>query len=124
MLEKFTQKAIDIVQNAQIQAGNFNSDKVYSEHILLALALNSKTVEAKLMGAEKINVNELIEIINKKIFVKQKPKKREYISFSASAKSILEKSVEIAKQYNNALIMPAHIALSVFFQKIQVPMKF
>ncbi len=117
MLEKFTQKAIDIVQNAQIQAGNFNSDKVYSEHILLALALNSKTVEAKLMGAEKINVNELIEIINKKIFVKQKPKKREYISFSASAKSILEKSVEIAKQYNNALIMPAHIALSVFFSK-------
>ena len=38
MLEKFTQKAIDIVQNARIQAGNFGSDKVYSEHILLALA--------------------------------------------------------------------------------------
>ena len=28
MLEKFTQKAIDIVQNAQIQAGNLGSDKV------------------------------------------------------------------------------------------------
>ena len=60
MLEKFTQKAIDIVQNAQIQAGNFGSDKVYAEHILLALALNGKTVEAKLMGAEKINTDELI----------------------------------------------------------------
>ncbi len=117
MLEKFTQKAIDIVQNAQIQAGNFDSDKVYSEHILLALALNSKTVEAKLMGAEKINTDELINLINKKIYVKQKPKKREYISFSASAKSILEKSVEIAKEYKNALIMPAHIALSIFFSK-------
>jgi len=117
MLEKFTQKAIDIVQNAQIQAGNFNSDKVYSEHILLALVLNSKGVEAKLMGAEKIDKNELINLINKKILIKQKPKKREYISFSASAKSILEKSVEIAKEYNNALIMPAHIALAVFFSK-------
>ena len=117
MLEKFTQKAIDIVQNAQIQAGNFGSDKVYSEHILLALALNGKTVEAKLMGAEKINTDELINLINKKIYVKQKPKKREYISFSASAKSILEKSVEIAKEYKNVLIMPAHIALSIFFSK-------
>ncbi len=117
MLEKFTQKAIDIVQNAQIQAGNFNSDKVYSEHSLLALALNSKGIEAKLMGAEKIDADELIKIINSKIFVKQKPKKREYISFSASAKSILEKSVEIAKEYNNALIMPAHIALAIFFSK-------
>ena len=76
MLEKFTQKAIDIVQNAQIQAGNFNSDKVYSEHILLALATNSKGIEAKLMGAEKIDADELIKIINSKIFVKQKPKKR------------------------------------------------
>lgn len=117
MLEKFTQKAIDIVQNAQIQAGNFGSDKVYSEHILLALAFNSRGIEAKLMGAEKIDPNELIESINKKIYIKQKPKKREYISFSASAKSILEKSVEIAKQHNNALIMPAHIALAIFFSK-------
>ncbi len=117
MLEKFTQKAIDIVQNAQIQAGNFGSDKVYSEHILLALVLNGKAVEAKLMGAERINPDDLIKAINKKIFVKQKPKKREYISFSASAKSILEKSVEIAKEYNNALIMPAHIALAIFFSK-------
>lgn len=117
MLEKFTQKAIDIVQSAQIQAGNFDSDKVYSEHILLALALNSKGIEAKLMGAENIDADELIRIINSKIFVKQKPKKREYISFSASAKSILEKSVEIAKEYKNALIMPAHIALAVFFSK-------
>lgn len=117
MLEKFTQKAIDIVQNAQIQAGNFGSDKVYSEHILLALALNNKGVEAKLIGAEKINYDDLVELINKKISSKRKPKMREYISFSASAKSILEKSVEIARQYNNALIMPAHIALAVFFSK-------
>jgi len=117
MLEKFTQRAIDIVQNAQIQAGNFGSDKVYSEHILLALALNNKGVEAKLIGAEKINADVLIKLANQKISSKQKPKKREYISFSASAKSILEKSVEIAKEYKNALIMPAHIALAIFFSK-------
>ncbi len=117
MLEKFTQKAIDIVQNAQIQAGNFNSDKVYSEHILLALALNNKGVEAKLIGAEKIDRDVLIELTNQKISSKRKPKKREYISFSASAKTILEKSVEIAKQYNNPLILPAHIALAIFFSK-------
>lgn len=117
MLEKFTQKAIDIVQNAQIQAGNFGSDKVYSEHVLLALALNNKGVEAKLIGAEKIDRDTLIALINQKISSKRKPKMREYISFSASAKSILEKSVEIAKQYNNPLILPAHIALAIFFSK-------
>ncbi len=117
MLEKFTQKAIDIVQNAQIQAGNFGSDKVYSEHVLLALALNNKGVEAKLIGAEKIDKDTLIALINQKISSKRKPKMREYISFSASAKSILEKSVEIAKQYNNPLILPAHIALAIFFSK-------
>ncbi len=117
MLEKFTQKAIDIVQNAQIQAGNFGSDKVYSEHVLLAIALNNKGVEAKLIGAEKIDKDTLIALINQKISSKRKPKMREYISFSASAKSILEKSVEIAKQYNNPLILPAHIALAIFFSK-------
>lgn len=117
MLEKFTQKAIDIVQNAQIQAGNFQADKVYSEHILLALAAVSKGVEAKVMGVDKVDIEELGATINRQVCAKKKPKNGEYIPFSASAKQILEKSVEIAKNYDNKLITPAHIALAVFTSK-------
>lgn len=117
MFEKFTQKAIDIVQNAQIQAGNLGHDKVYSEHLLLGLSLATKGVQAKLLGVEKVDIDKLISKIIDKIAVKQKPKKGEYIPFSASAKNILEKTIDVAKSFNNNLIMPAHLALAILYSK-------
>lgn len=74
MFEKFTQKAIDIVMNAQIQAGNSGADKVYSEHLLLGLVLAAKGVQAKLIGVHDIDINELKEKINRKINLKKEPK--------------------------------------------------
>ena len=117
MFEKFTQKAIDIVMNAQIQAGNSGADKVYSEHLLLGLVLAAKGVQAKLIGVHDIDINELKEKINRKINLKKEPKNGEFIPFSTGAKDILEKTMEIAKFYNNSLVTPFHIALAIFNSK-------
>ena len=65
MFEKFTQKAIDIIMNAQIEAGSLGADKVYSEHVLLGLVIATKGVQAKLIGVYNINIDELKDKINK-----------------------------------------------------------
>lgn len=117
MFEKFTQKAIDIVMNAQIQAGRFGADKVYSEHILLGLVLSLKGVQAKLIGTHKININELIEKINKKISLKKESKEGEFIPFSKNAKKILESALLIAKSYGNSPVVPYHLALAILNSK-------
>ena len=59
MFEKFTQKALDIVVNAQIEAGNSGADKVYSEHFLIGLADSMKGVQARLLGLNEISIDEL-----------------------------------------------------------------
>ena len=64
MFEKFTQKAIDVVQAAQNYAVEFNHAKILSQHLLLGLFVQSKGVQAKILGFDKINFGEL----NKEIF--------------------------------------------------------
>ena len=114
MFEKFTQKALDIVVNAQIQAGNMGADKVYSEHLLLGLKASIKGVQAKLIGIYDIEMDDLIEKIKTKIDLKKEKKHGEFIPFSSGAKEVLEHTMDIAKSYNNSLVIPYHIALSIF----------
>lgn len=117
MFEKFTQKAIDIVVNAQIQAGNSGADKVYSEHFLVGLVLALKGVQAKLVGVNNINIEELQEKINKKINLKKQSKVGEFIPFSTGAKEVLEKTMEARKLYNSPLVVPYHIAYAIITTK-------
>lgn len=117
MFEKFTQKALDIVVNAQIQAGNCGADKVYSEHLLLGLVTSLKGVQARLIGVNNINPDDLIEKINSKINLKKEPKNGEFIPFSSSSKEILEETIKVAKTYGKSLVVPYHIAFAIFNSK-------
>ena len=114
MFEKFTQKALDIVVNAQIQAGNMGADKVYSEHLLLGLAASLKGVQAKLLGIYDVDLDELKEKIKNKIELKKEQKVGEFIPFSSGAREVLEHTMDIAKSYGNSLVIPYHIALALF----------
>ena len=117
MFEKFTQKAIDIVMNAQIQAGNSGADKVYSEHLLLGLVLAAKGVQAKILNFDKIERSKLIEKISFSIGAKINPSGHHEVTFSQSAKSILDETLALAKKYKSRFIMPQHIALALFSSK-------
>lgn len=114
MFEKFTQKAIDIVTNAQFQATESGADKVYSEHLLIGLVMSLKGVQAKLVGVHNINTDELAKKIDEKINLKKGEKKQGFIPFSDSARSVLEQALEIAKSYGNTLVVPYYIALALF----------
>ena len=117
MFEKFTQKALDIVVNAQIEAGNSGADKVYSEHFLIGLVNSLKGVQGRLLGLNEINIDELKQKIDNKIELKKEPKNGEFIPFSTSAREILEKTMEISRLYNNSLVIPYYIALAIFNSK-------
>ena len=117
MFEKFTQKALDIVVNAQIEAGNSGADKVYSEHFLIGLVNSLKGVQGRLLGLNEINIDELKQKIDNKIELKKEPKNGEFIPFSTSAREILEKTMEISRFYNNSLVIPYYIALAIFNSK-------
>ena len=59
MFEKFTQKAIEIVTQAQEEARRLGHYQICSEHLLLALYIQTKGVQAKILEFEKIDRSKL-----------------------------------------------------------------
>ena len=114
MFEKFTQKAIEIVTQAQEEARRLGHYQICSEHLLLALYIQTKGVQAKILEFEKIDRSKLIGEINFSIGAKINPSGHHEVTFSKSAKSILDETLSLAKKYKSRFIMPQHIALALF----------
>ncbi len=114
MFEKFTQKAIEIVTQAQEEARRLGHYQICSEHLLLALYIQTKGVQAKILEFEKIDRSKLIGEINFSIGAKINPSGHHEVTFSKSAKNILDETLSLAKKYKSRFIMPQHIALALF----------
>lgn len=117
MFEKFTQKAIEIVTQAQEEAVRLGHYKICSEHLLLALFIQTKGAQAKILNFDKIERSKLIEKISFSIGAKINPSGHHEVTFSQSAKSILDETLALAKKYKSRFIMPQHIALALFSSK-------
>ena len=116
MFEKFTQKAIDVVQGALNYAQEFCHTRVLSQHLLMGLVAQSKGVQAKILNFDKINFGELsIEVHTS---AEANPnKKDDNVFFSSEAREILKSAVELSDELNSKFIMPQHIALAIFLNK-------
>lgn len=115
MFEKFTQKAIDVVQTAQNYAKEFNHQKVLSQHILMGLAFHSKGVQAKILNFDKINFGELnIEVKNS---LNVNSNNNDIILFSSEARSILKRAVELSDELKSQSVTQQHIALAILLDK-------
>ena len=117
MFEKFTQKAIEIVTQAQEEAQRLGHYQIRSEHLLLALYIQTKGAQAKILEFDKIERSKLIEEINFSIGAKINPSGHHEVTFSKSARNILDETLLLAKKYKSRFIMPQHIALALFSSK-------
>lgn len=116
MFEKFTQKAIDVVQSAQNYALQFCHTRVLSQHILLGLVFQTKGVQAKILNFDKINFGELtIEVHNSAEI--NPNKKEDGVFFSKDARLILRYAVELSDKFKSQSVMPQHIALAIMQNK-------
>ncbi len=117
MFEKFTQKAIDVVQSAQNYAAQFCHSRVLSQHLLLGLVAKSKGVQAKILNFDKINFGELTIEVHNSTEIFPNRKQNDDILFSKEARDILKKAVELTDELNSKFVMPQHIALAILMKK-------
>ena len=117
MFEKFTQKAIDVVQSAQNYAAQFCHSRVLSQHLLLGLVAQSKGVQARILSFDKINFGELTIEVHNSTEINPNRKQNDDILFSKEARDILKKAVDLSVELNSKFIMPQHIALAILMQK-------
>ncbi|MCD7780286.1 MAG: hypothetical protein LUH05_06395 [Candidatus Gastranaerophilales bacterium] len=114
MFEKFTEKAIEVVKSAQIYAIEFNHEKIYPEHLLLALLDDSNSIVFKTFSVYKIEIKELKQDIENLLNKRAVVKPVEFVSFSESSKDIFIRTLDIAKKLGNSYVKPEHIFLAVW----------
>ncbi len=121
MFEKFTEKAIDVVKSAQICAIELNHEKIYPEHLLLALLNDSNSIIVKTFSIYKIEIDELKKDIEKLLNKRAVVRPVEFVAFSDSSKDIFTKTLDIARTLGNLYVKPEHIFLAIWdYPKLEI----
>ena len=115
MFERFTEKAINVVSEAQYIAQSMFCAEVLPEHLLLALVKEAKGVSLKLFRMYGVTT-ELVENELKKYIIKTS-RQPETIPFNYNVKDILKHTVDLANKSGNQNILFEHIFLSVISEK-------
>ncbi|HIS89127.1 TPA: hypothetical protein IAA87_06875 [Candidatus Avigastranaerophilus faecigallinarum] len=114
MFEKFTEKAVNIVKSAQICAIEHNHEKIYPEHLLLALLNDTNSLIVKTFSIYKIEINELKKEIEKLLNKRAVIRPAEFVVFSDSSKDIFTRTLDIARILGNSYVKPEHLFLAIW----------
>lgn len=115
MFERFTEKAVNAVSEAQRFAKELNGAEVYPEHLLLALVSEAKGVSLKLFRMYNVTVDGVKEEVVKYTRTSSIPVQN--IPFSRSFKELLKHTLDLASKSGNQNILFEHLFLSVITDK-------
>jgi len=115
MFERFTEKAINAVSEAQRFAKEQRCSEVSPEHLLLALVSEAKGVSLKLFRMYDISVEKTQEQVEK--YTYSTSKIYENMPFSYNFKEILKRTLDLASKSGNSNILFEHLFLSVITDK-------
>ena len=115
MFERFTEKAVNAVSEAQRFAKEQRCSEVAPEHLLLALVSEAKGVSLKLFRMYNLTVECVQEQVEK--YTYSTSKTYENLPFSYNFKDILKRTVDLASKSGNTNILFEHLFLSVITDK-------
>ncbi len=115
MFERFTERAVNVVSEAQRLAKESSCSEVAPEHLLIALVNEAKGVSLKLFRMYGVTSEETQKEACK--YIKKGVKKSDNIPFSHSFKDILKRTLDLASKSGNTNILFEHIFLSVITDK-------
>lgn len=112
MFEKFTEKALNVVSEAQAIAQEMNSEYILSEHLLLALAKEARGVSLKIFKMYNISYESLYGEIIKNLDITKKTTAGTP-NFSMHVKNLLKNTLDLANRSGNPSILYEHLFLAV-----------
>lgn len=111
MFEKFTEKAVNVIIEAQNIAIYDHSDKVLPEHLLLALVKDAKGFCAKIFNNYDITYDRLAQEIYMTIHIEEADM-NSAIPFSEKCKHILNTTLDLIEQSGNPTVHYEHLVLA------------
>lgn len=115
MFEKFTEKAVNVVSEAQRYAKELKCSEVYPEHVLLALVSEARGVSLKLFRMFDITTDLVKEEVAKYTIITSKVS--ENLPFNHNVKELLKRTVDMACKSGNSNILFEHLFLAVITEK-------
>ncbi len=115
MLERFTERAINVVSESQRFAKEMGCSEVMPEHLLLALVSEARGVSLKIFRMAGISCADLRKEVEN--FIVKTSKKVENIPFSLAYKDLLKRTLDLANKSENENILFEHLFLCVISDK-------
>jgi len=113
LLEKFTEKAINVVSTAQKCANEMHSANIVSEHLLLALLIEAKGVSQKIFKSYGIEYEDLLAEVKESLNIDHNISTDKTPVFSLHLKELLKNALDLANKSGNQTILYEHLFLSV-----------
>lgn len=98
MFEKFTEKAINVVTEAQEQAKSMHNVYVQPEHLLLAMAKLAKGIPLKLFRYSDITYDKLKNEVEKRLRFEKSQKELKTVPFGDEFKNLLKDTLDLANK--------------------------
>lgn len=115
MFERFTEKAINVVSEAQRFAKELGCAEVCPELLFLALVSEARGVSLKLFRMYKLTVENVQPEVLK--YVRTTSKTLDNVAFSHTVKDVLKRTLDLASKSGNQNILFEHLFLSVITDK-------
>ena len=116
MFEKFTEKALNVIVEAQNLAIYDHSNKILAEHLLLAIVKESKGFCSKIFKSYGVTYKTLAKEIYLNISIEDSDLNSS-IPFSDNLKRILKKTMEYTNKTGNSTVHYEHLVLAAINDK-------
>lgn len=116
MFEKFTEKALNVIVEAQNIAIYDHSDKVLTEHLLLAIVKETRGFCAKIFKSYNLTYERLAEEIYLTLNMEEADMNSS-IPFSDDFKRILQTTMDLVEKSGNPTVHYEHLVLAVINDK-------
>ncbi len=118
MIERYTEKAINVILYAQEEAILARHDKLYPEHLLIGIVREGSGISAKLLKASGIDTDILRETLKQlKLGGTKIQTTTNTLTFSPAVKKILRESWYEAQSTGTYYVTPENLFLSILREK-------
>lgn len=112
MFEKFTEKAINVVTEAQEQAKLMNNAYVQPEHLLLAIVKQAKGIPLKLFRMYGVTFDEVKKEAANRLRFEKSEKNLQTVPFSDEFKNLLKDTLDLANKSGNVYVLFEHLFIA------------
>lgn len=112
MFEKYTEKAVNVVTQAQTEAKKMNHSLIQPEHIFLAIIKEARGISLKIFKMYNIDYEKFYEATEEKLRFEKAINTKITPQFSESSKNLLKYALELATLSNNQYVLYEHIFLA------------